>query len=276
MAFKTSKQTKCLPPSKNLSRYISAPLQQTCRMRDLLSLTGSDPASVIWGLPLHYTTKPSTESCSLLPTHLCPFDWRPNDKSCDCALRYSKEELRRQLRSVFPGLMPALVQTKEGSHARPCQVPVQAVGDDPRGPHSAGTRRWDQPTVCHISYTMSLQRDFLSLSKFFRGFSGCQPAPTTLRRKPPVGRMFISAGRQGERSWGVRVNPPRRRQPLRPHCAPAKRQAEPGRNLPSSCGCASSLSCRYHTLPMYWNRTALSLKFPKSKGIFLLNCLIQS
>lgn len=56
--------------------------------------------------------------------------------------------------------------------------------------------RRDQPTLCPISYTVSLQRDFLSLSKFFRDFSGCQPAPTTLRRKPPVGRMLISAGRQ--------------------------------------------------------------------------------
>jgi len=45
--LKQASKQKCLPPGKNPSQYISVPLQQTCRMRDLSSLTGSDPASVI-------------------------------------------------------------------------------------------------------------------------------------------------------------------------------------------------------------------------------------
>lgn len=63
-------------------------------------------------------------------------------------------------------------------------------------PSPVGAQHREQPRLCPISYTTSLQRHFLSISKFFRGFSGCQSAATTLRRKPPVGRMLISAGRQ--------------------------------------------------------------------------------
>lgn len=73
---KEAGKRKCLPPINNLSWYISAPLQQTCCMTDLSSLTSSDLASVIWGLARHHTTKSSIKSCSLLPTHLCPFAWR--------------------------------------------------------------------------------------------------------------------------------------------------------------------------------------------------------
>lgn len=80
--------------------------------------------------------------------------------------------------------MPALVQPKEGSHIQPRQDPVQAAMDVPSGPHSAAPQGHiapDSPLLrapggeisphCAPSPTLSLQRDFLSLSKFFRGFS---------------------------------------------------------------------------------------------------------
>lgn len=74
-------------------------------------------------------------------------------------------------------------------------------------------------------------RDFLSISKFFRGFSGCQSAATTLRRKPPVGRMLISAGRQeGGAQLGSQSES---NQETTAPPAPLPSCQEPGRNLPS-------------------------------------------
>lgn len=81
-------------------------------------------------------------------------------------------------------------------------------------PSPVGAQHREQPRLCPISYLTSLQRHFLSISKFFRGFSGCQSAATTLRRKPPVGRMLISAGRQeGGAQLGGTLLPPCSRAP---------------------------------------------------------------
>lgn len=178
-------------------------------MRVLSSLTASDPASVIWGLALHHTTKPSAESSLFFQHIFALLTEGPDDKSCDCALRRSKEKLWQQPRSLFLGLTTPLVQLKEGSHAQHCQHLIQAARDEPHGAHCkhlSVTEHWISlscgnpalrapqavPHLLHHKFV----RDFLSISKFFRGFSGCQSAATTLRRKPPVGRMLISAGRQ--------------------------------------------------------------------------------
>lgn len=210
LLLKQASKQKCLPPSKNLSQYISAPLQQTCHMRDLSSLTSSDPASVIWGLALHHTTKPSARSCCLLPTHLCPFDWRVQWQIVWLRSQVYKRRAAATAKVCLPRAH-ARVGAAQGriphpTSARPCascdgcpqRSPLCSTAGShrTRQPSPAGTRRWDQPTLCPISYTVSPQRDFLSLSKFFRGFSRCQPVPTTLQRKSPIGRMFIGAGRQ--------------------------------------------------------------------------------
>lgn len=107
--------------------------------------------------------------------------------------------------------------------------------------------------VPHLLST-SLWETFLSISTFFRGFSGCQSAATTLRRKPPVGRMLISAGRQeGGAQLGSQSKsnqeltaPPA----LLPSCQePGRACQEPPLHPP----CAPSPSCNT-TLPTERNR----------------------
>lgn len=106
LSEQASKQ-KCLPPSKNLSRYISAALQQTYCMRDLSGLGGGNPLSVIWWLVLHHTAELSAKSCTLLPTDLCPLTGEPDGKPSAVSLRLPAEELQRQLRALLPRLTPA-------------------------------------------------------------------------------------------------------------------------------------------------------------------------
>lgn len=178
-----------------------------------------------------------------------------------------------------------------GSSTQCCRVPVQAVGGDSSGVHPAAPLghstptalscglqavRRDQPMLCPISYTASLQKDFLSLSEFFRGFSGYQSALTTLWRKPPVGRMLISTGRQGGAQLGSQSEA---NQETRAPPAPLCSCQETGRArhkplLPPRLHFQPQLQAPHSAT--YQNRTALSLKFPTSNRILLPNCSTHS
>lgn len=235
-------------------------------MRVLSSLTVSDPASVIWGLALHHTTKPSAQSCSLLPTHLCPFDWRAQWQIVRLRSQAFKRKAVATAKVLFFRLTTPLVQLKEGSPPNTAQTPFQLQGMSPVGPLQAPQchRALDTPLLwvpstesspgCAPSPKHKFVRDFLSISTFFRGFSGCQSAATTLRRKPPVGRMLISAGRQeGGAQLGSQSKsnqeltaPPA----LLPSCQePGRACQEPPLHPP----CAPSPSCST-TLPTDQNR----------------------
>lgn len=189
-----------------------------------------------------------------------------------------KKNLWQQPRSVFLGLTTPLVQPKEGSHTQPCQKPFQAAGDELRGAHCkhfSVTEHWISlscgypalkaaqavPHLLHHKFA----RDFLSISKFFRGFSGCQSAATTLRRKAPAGRMLISAGRQeGERSWGARADPARRDSP-----------SSPAALLPGATQSLAATSLQPQLQAPHCPRTRTGgtcLKAPCGRDTFLLNC----